>query len=31
VFTVILPVKRPDPSQQATGDALDLPELKEAV
>lgn len=31
VFTVILPVKRPDPSQQATGDALGLPELKEAV
>jgi signal transduction histidine kinase len=31
VFTVILPVKRPDPAQQATGDALDLPELKEAV
>jgi signal transduction histidine kinase len=30
-FTVILPVKRPDPTEQSFGETLDLPELKEAV
>jgi signal transduction histidine kinase len=30
-FTVILPVKRPDATTQTIGEALDLPELKEAV
>ena len=32
-FTVVLPIKRPGPSQQTIGDALDLelPELQEAV
>ena len=31
VFTVILPVKRPEPMEQTIGETLDLPELKEAV
>jgi signal transduction histidine kinase len=31
IFTVILPVKRPDPTEQTIGETLDLPELKEAV
>ena len=30
-FTVILPVKRPEPTEQTIGETLDLPELKEAV
>jgi signal transduction histidine kinase len=30
-FTVILPIKRPESKEQSLGDALDLPELKEAV
>jgi signal transduction histidine kinase len=30
-FTVILPIKRPDATEQPIGEALDLPELKEAV
>jgi signal transduction histidine kinase len=31
VFTVVLPIKRPDPQEQTLGATLDLPELKEAV
>lgn len=31
VFTVILPIKRPEPAEQSIGETLDLPELKEAV
>ena len=30
-FTVILPIKRPEPREQYMAEALDLPELKEAV
>ena len=30
-FTVILPIKRPSQQGQTFGEALDLPELKEAV
>ena len=31
VFTVVLPIKRPEPAEQTLGETLDLPELKEAV
>ncbi len=31
IFTVILPIKRPAPADQMFAEALDLPELKEAV
>jgi two-component system, NtrC family, sensor kinase len=31
VFTVILPIKRPAPAEQTFAEALDFPELKEAV
>jgi len=30
-FTVILPIKRPEPADKTFGEALDLPELQEAV
>jgi hypothetical protein len=30
-FTVILPITRPDSRESALAEALDLPELKEAV
>ena len=30
-FTVILPIKRPEPQEQSIAEAFDLPELKEAV
>jgi signal transduction histidine kinase len=30
-FTVVLPIRRPEPAEQPLGETLDLPELKEAV
>jgi signal transduction histidine kinase len=30
-FTVVLPIKRPEPTEQSLAESIELPELKEAV